>query len=325
MQELVGRLTALDPEASETLKVVSYFDALVAGGVGVDALLRGAAVLSGAIAGVSTAGRILRIDPEGERLVPDPVGLAWPSRPTPSGAVWLERSGAAHANDAMVLERLALAVSLAQERRGATPESALHVVIDATRSAEERAVALSRLRVDAAEDVRVAAVPPGSAVEGPSTVVATTHGLVRAVLVPDDGGAPFVDGGCVGLGTRVRADAAPVSFAAAAVALRLADADRPVVDAAELGVLMAAVQALAGGTEHPDVHALTALDDRGRKVLSALVAAESVRAAAAALGMHHSTIQVRHDTLTRELGYDPRSAVGRARYELASLLLRLSD
>lgn len=27
MRELFGRLTALDPEASETLKVVGYFDA----------------------------------------------------------------------------------------------------------------------------------------------------------------------------------------------------------------------------------------------------------------------------------------------------------
>lgn len=324
MQELVGRLTALDPEASETLKVVSYFDALVAGGVGVDALLRGAAVLSGTIAGASTTGRILRIDPHGERLVPDPAGLAWPSRPTPSGAVWLERSGPAHANDAMVLERLALAVSLAQERRGATPESALHVAIDATRSADERAVALSRLRVEPAEHVRVVAVPPASAVEGPSTVVATAHGLVRAALVSDAAGSPAGGSTRAGLGTRVRADAAPASFAAAALALRLADADRPVVDASELGVLLAAVQALAGGAEHPDVPALAALDDRGRKVLAALVEAESVRAAAASLGMHHSTIQVRHDALTRDLGYDPRSAVGRARYELASLLLRLA-
>jgi hypothetical protein len=28
MQQLVGRLTALDPEASATLKVVAYFDTL---------------------------------------------------------------------------------------------------------------------------------------------------------------------------------------------------------------------------------------------------------------------------------------------------------
>ena len=40
MQELVGRLTALDPDASEALKVVAYFDALTASGVSLDGLLR---------------------------------------------------------------------------------------------------------------------------------------------------------------------------------------------------------------------------------------------------------------------------------------------
>lgn len=43
----------------------------------------------------------------------------------------------------------------------------------------------------------------------------------------------------------------------------------------------------------------------------------SIRAAAAALKMHHSTMQARHDWFTGELGYDPRSPRGRARYEPA--------
>lgn len=48
MKELAGRLSALDPEASETLKVIAYFDKLVDGRVGPDGMLRGAAVLCGA-------------------------------------------------------------------------------------------------------------------------------------------------------------------------------------------------------------------------------------------------------------------------------------
>ncbi len=51
MQELAGRLTALDPEASASLRVIASFDALVAGGVGIEALVRAAAVLGGTIAG----------------------------------------------------------------------------------------------------------------------------------------------------------------------------------------------------------------------------------------------------------------------------------
>ena len=66
-----------------------------------------------------------------------------------------------------------------------------------------------------------------------------------------------------------------------------------------------------------------ALDDATLRVLDELVAAESVRAAATALSLHHSTLQARHEALSRMLGYDPRSAIGRTRYETARLLSRL--
>ena len=74
---------------------------------------------------------------------------------------------------------------------------------------------------------------------------------------------------------------------------------------------------------HPDVDALCELDDATLRVLDELVAAESVRAAATALSLHHSTLQARHEALSRMLGYDPRSAIGRTRYETARLLSRL--
>lgn len=41
MQELVGRLTALDAEATETIKVIAYFDALVAGHASTQVILPG--------------------------------------------------------------------------------------------------------------------------------------------------------------------------------------------------------------------------------------------------------------------------------------------
>src|SRR5882757_10386161 len=95
MQQLVGRLTALDPEASATLKVVSYFDTLVGHEVGIETLLRGASVLSGCPAGFDPGKVIagLRVSPAGQRL---PAGSLqhWPSAPAGPGAVvWLERSG----------------------------------------------------------------------------------------------------------------------------------------------------------------------------------------------------------------------------------------
>jgi len=65
MQDLLGRLTALDPDASETLKVVSYFDALVARSVGVESMLRGAALLSGATVGHRDGRHTMRVQADG--------------------------------------------------------------------------------------------------------------------------------------------------------------------------------------------------------------------------------------------------------------------
>lgn len=344
MQELVGRLTALDPEASETLKVVAYFDVLVAGGVGLQALLRGAAVLSGTVAGAFDGRRTYRIGPDGGRLADDaapdsatrdgagaqPSAGAqqrWPTRTISSGRVWLEREGTPHANDEMVVERLALAVDLVGARGPGRPGSALEIAVDAARDVAERRVALSRLRLDPARETRIAALPlshdPGAALPtAVSTVVATPYGLVRVVIL----GRDATISGPAGVGIVRRGDQLPESFRTALLALRLLPVSGAVVDAAELGVVLAAVSALEPvAALEPDVISLARLDARARAVLDELAAAESVRAAATALGMHHSTLQARHDALTSELGYDPRSLDGRARYRLARLLLRLVE
>ncbi len=344
MQELVGRLTALDPEASETLKVVAYFDVLVAGGVGLQALLRGAAVLSGTVAGATDGRRTFRMGPDGDRRTETvQVQPHWPSRSKDDRSVWLEREGSPHANDDMVIERLALAADLVGARRPGEPGNSLETAIDATRDADERRVVLSRLRLDPSREVRIAALPPSHDVDGaPSTVVATPYGLVRAVVLAQGVTIP----GPAGVGVPRRADQLPESFRTALLALRLLPRSNPgssagrslgssvgsslgsdaVVDAADLGIVLAAVSALEPvAAQQPDVVALARLDARTRAVLDELAAAESVRAAATALGMHHSTLQGRHDALTTELGYDPRSLHGRARFQLARLLLRLAD
>jgi hypothetical protein len=143
--------------------------------------------------------------------------------------------------------------------------------------------------------------------------------MVRALI--DDGSRVVPTAG--GAGTWVRAERLPESWDAATTALRLADAARPFVDATELGALLLVARSFEPASPPEDVRALASLDDRSREVLHALVMHESLRAASAALGMHHSTMQSRHESLTRELGYDPRSPLGRARYLASDLLLRL--
>lgn len=315
MQELVGRLTALDPEASESLKVITYFDTLVAAGAGVDALVRAAATLSGTAAGIRLGGRVNRRDPDGHRVDGEAV-VRSPHREIEGGEVWLERSGVPHVNDEMVVERLALAVTLTRARH--EPEAAAEIALDAARSVPERHAALARLRIDPGARVRAIAVPL-DVIEPGSIPIATGRGIVRGIV--DDGTRALPQRG--GVGTWVSGDRLPESWDAATVALRLTDDAQPVVDATALGALLLVVRGFDPAAPPDDVRVLAGLDRRSREVLHALAHTESMRAAATVLGTHHSTAQARHESLTRDLGYDPRSPLGRARYIAAELLLRL--
>ncbi|XVQ14659.1 hypothetical protein ACQP1W_19635 [Spirillospora sp. CA-255316] len=69
MKELAGRLAALDPDAGAALQVIAYFDRLVEGRAGLEALVRGAAVLTGRPARlVDEARRVrIRVEPGGRR------------------------------------------------------------------------------------------------------------------------------------------------------------------------------------------------------------------------------------------------------------------
>jgi hypothetical protein len=173
--------------------------------------------------------------------------------------------------------------------------------------------------------VRAIALPPsdGPTPSGPTAVVATARGLARVVLAVDAASIP--QGVRAGIGTAGSADRLPESWASALIALRLTTPDTPVVDASALGGLLLVAQSADRSSEpHPDAVALEGLDDRSRAILAAFGATGSVRAAAARLGMHHSTVQSRLDGLSATLGYDPREPDGRTRLALAETLAALA-
>ncbi|WP_460773248.1 hypothetical protein [Microbacterium sp. GXF7504] len=321
MQELAGRLTALDPEASESLRVITYFDALVAGGAGMESVARAAAVLSGVAAGVDQD-RPVRVGPDGVRSPEPGTPGRWPQTSASGGpVVWIERDGRPHANDAMILERFALSAAIVAATGHLSHAGALEALVDPERSAQQRARIADRLRLDARRGIRIVALP-ATAPEptgGPTATVLTARGAVRILVLRAGEAVDTVPAGFV----DVEIEAAPQGWEEALIALRLAGPD-DAVDAAGYGLLRLLWRD-PHAADHPDVHALSALDDRALRILDALSETDSIRAASARLGMHHSSLQERHGHLRERLGYDPRDPLGRVRYRSARMLMRLSE
>ncbi|MFG1664680.1 helix-turn-helix domain-containing protein [Streptomyces sp. Y7] len=167
MKELAGRLTALDPDAGAAVRVIAYFDRLAEGRAGLEALVRGAAVLAGVPARLVDVERRVhvRVEADGTRreseVATDP---AWPSAAlTPGGAaaLWLERAEQAEPSvvDAVILERAAGVIRLVLDRtRGRAPAddpALVETVLDASAPEAARLHAARRLGLDPAAPARV--------------------------------------------------------------------------------------------------------------------------------------------------------------------------
>lgn len=248
MKELAGRLTALDPDAGAAVRVIAYFDRLAESRAGVEALVRGAAVLAGVPARLVDADRRVRIrvEADGTRrdtdLPPDP---AWPSTGlTPDGvpALWLERTGAVPSVvDAVILERAAGAARLVLDRtRGRAPlddPALIETLLDATAAEPARLHAARRLGLDPAAPARALATPGG-----------------RPRVLPADG-RDAVPAGRAGVGPAVPVPDLPRSWTAARTALRFTadgtaqDPGPRVVYAEELGGIALLADLVGPGAE----------------------------------------------------------------------------
>ena len=332
MQELLGRLTALDPSARETLTVISYFDTLIEAHATSEMLVRGACILTGCAAGFVADRTVLRVTSTGEvdRSAVAPEVDDWPGHPIAgTWRVWLEREGDAHVNDAMVLERLALALGIVLERThpAAIARRSLEVLLDSESTAEDRSSAAAKLRLNPTTALRIVAIaaadPFGS--EHHSVELVTPVGRVRAVLMPPGATLPT---GRIGVGVSAVPTSLRESWRSALLALRLTTEREPVVDAETLGAfLLLADAAESRGSELPDVAALAAIDSRDPRALGyldALGRSDSVRSAAALAGIHHSTLQAHAAEWGTALGFDVRSPEGRVRLALALRLHRLA-
>lgn len=325
MRELAGRIAALDPDAGAAVQVITYFDGLTQARAGLEAIVRGAAVLAGCPARLVDPRRRVRVrvTETGHRddagPPPDP---AWPRAAVESdgdAALWLERPGPAGTVEAVVLERAAAAARDVLDRtRGRAPvhdPALVELLCDASAPEEARLRAAHRLGLPAAGAVRA---------------VALADGQPRIAA----GSAPPVTGGRrAGVGPAVAVRDLPSSWRAARTALRLTasgtdqDPGPRVVHADEMGGLAVLAESVGPGTPvSPDVEALERAAAAAPWMLATLDAvadAASLRAAAAALTLHHSTLQERLAHAERLLGWNVRGPHGKLRLQLALVLRRL--
>ncbi|KOV81244.1 helix-turn-helix domain-containing protein [Nocardia sp. NRRL S-836] len=330
MKGLLLRLSGLDADAENAVRVIGFFDRLITDRAGLDTLVRTTAELAGCPVGLCAPGQgvSLRAAP-GSAVTAGPVPARAAVRVLEGGAeVWVARAGAPVPLDDMLLERFAIAAAVLLNHSSVPlPElgdpALVELVLSGGVGAAERSRALHLLGISATSRLRVLATTAD--VPGRSVVL----GNVRAVLTVD---VPDVPGVRIGVGPLVPAIEADRSWQAAAQALRYTADVEPVVWWERLGGLALVAERIdqADIAALDDVRALDRLaaEPHGADTvaaLDALCANGSVRKAAVVLHRHHSTMTARLARAESVLGFEVDSAGGRFRLHLALLLRRLRD
>lgn len=333
MQELLGRIAKLDPEASLGLRVIACFDELMAGEVNSHALASAAAALAGCPAGFrgGDGSRQLRVDSGGVSIPGDrPAEVAALSLPNDS-EVWLEREDVALPNDELILERfgLAIGVRFGLERQQLETPRDVALALDPAATPEDRSAAAVRLGLTPGSGYRVLAAPLFAVFEkrpaGPTDVITSEHGTLQVVIVTDDTEDIAVTP--AGLGPSGLIGELPRSLRAAVVALRLSrPPEEGLVRAENFGGL---VELLAESSDTTDPDAALIDEIMGspwaESTVRVLLEAPTIRQAARDLGLHHSTVQSRAEQIERCLGYDPLSGYNRTRLGISVLRWRLRN
>ncbi|WP_086854043.1 helix-turn-helix domain-containing protein [Amycolatopsis kentuckyensis] len=335
MKGLLLRLSGLDADAENAVRVIGFFDRLIAGRAGLDTLVRSTADLAGCPVGVHAAGQglSLRAAPGGGVVTPAAAPMGAATRTLEGGVVvWVARASAPLPLDDMLLERFAIAAAILLEHSGVPrPElgdpALVELVLSEDTGTVERSRALHLLGFGPATRLRVLAGTGVDALAGRSARL----GGVRAVLLPGEV-ASLPDGARAGVGPEGPAIEVARSWSAARTALRFTSAAEPVVWWERLGGLAALADKLAPAelAELADVRALDhlAAEPHGADTLAALdalCATGSARKAAAALHRHHSTMPARLARAEAVLGFEVDSPAGRFRLHLALVLRRLRD
>lgn len=151
MKALLLKLSSMDSDTEAALRVIAYFDALAMRSATAEMIVRGAAAIAEAPAGLSLAdGTTLRFDSSGARLGGHPPEVV---REHTVGGVraWIEREDGPNPLDELVLERFALVAATASRERPArqptelSDPAAIELILAGREPLAERSVALRRL------------------------------------------------------------------------------------------------------------------------------------------------------------------------------------
>jgi PucR-like helix-turn-helix protein len=331
MKGLLLRLSGLDADAANAVRLIGFFDRLITGRVALETLVSSTAQLAECPVGVHAPGRglALRAEPGADTIVSGVVPRSAASRELEDATVvWVARNGTPSPLDDMLLERFAIATAVLLDHASVPLPSLgdpalVELVLSDGIGTAERSRALHLLGLDPTGALRVLAGFGIDTIEGRSAML----GLVRAVLAI--GKVPEPPNGRLGIGPEVPAIEAARSWQAARTALRFTADNEPVIWWDRLGALttLADHKDLA---EIPDVMALDRLaaEPHGADtvaVLDALCATGSARKAAAALHRHHSTLPARLAHAESVLGFALDAPAERFRLHLALVLRRLRD
>jgi hypothetical protein len=198
MKGLLLRLSGLDADAENAVRVIGFFDRLITGRAGLDALVRSTAELAGCPVGVHAPGQglSLRADPGADVTTPGTAPAGAATRLLEGGVVvWVARGGAPVPLDDMLLERFAIASAVLLEHSGVPrPElgdpALVELVLSSDLGTAERSRALHLLGFGPAARLRVLAGTGVDALDGRSALL----GNVRAVLLTDELPDPLPDG-----------------------------------------------------------------------------------------------------------------------------------
>ncbi|WP_433832370.1 helix-turn-helix domain-containing protein [Actinoplanes sp. CA-015351] len=348
MKDLAVRLAALDADASAAVQVIAYFDGLVEAGAGLQSIVRGAAVLAGCPARLDDPTRRVHIrvlaDGSSATDSDQQIHNRWPLAAAGSATLRLERDGPPGPVDPMVLERAATAARTILDRtRGRAPAAdeiaLIELLVDAAAppDARHRAARHLGLPPDAPAfamvlhtgDVRIKPLTDTVHSPGPQPPDGIANTASAGRSAPAAG--PTATPARAGIGPAVPVLELPASYRAARIALRFTAAgteDDPgevAIRYDDLGAL-AALAAIPDPGAVPDVITLdhaAATAPWLLPTLHAVATTISLRAAAARLRLHHSTLQDRVTHAEKLLGWSIRDPHGLLRTQLALTLRRL--